>query len=284
MSNIRKNYTNENILHVKNGDLEYIQFKILNKYGLKHCITLKHGGVSRGIYDSLNFSLSGNDLKENVIKNLNKVTNSLGIDSQNVYKATQAHTDNILCLNNENKEAYKFAVGNKRDENYDAYIVSEKNIATLVTTADCNPIIIYDPKKNIVANIHSGWKGTTKKIYLKTCEKMITEFSCNPNDLIVCIGPSIRKCCFSSEEQEFKNIFTNIWENEKEYITYEENSNRFHIDLVYLIKKDFEKIGVKNIVIADICTVCNSNDFFSYRVSRKNNQNGYGLMATITML
>lgn len=284
MKNSKINYTDENILHVKNDEVEYIQFKILNKYGLKHCITLRHGGVSNGIYDSLNFSLSGNDLKENVFENLNKVTKCLDIDSQNVYKATQAHTDNILLLNDENKEAYKFAVGKKINENYDAYIVNRKNIATLVTTADCNPIIIFDPKKNVVANIHSGWKGTTKKIYLKACKKMIKEFDCNPIDLIVCIGPSIRKCCFSSKEKEFKSIFTNIWKNEDKYITYEKDRDRFHIDLIYLIKKDLESIGIKNIVVADICTVCNNDDFFSYRVARKNNQSGYGLMATITML
>lgn len=284
MEKIHKKYIDDNILHIKDGKLEYIQFKILNKYGLKHCITLRHGGVSSGIYDSLNFSLSGNDLKENVLENLNRVTNSLDIDSRNVYKATQAHTDNILVLDSENKEAYKFAVGRKCDENYDAYIVTEKNIATLVTTADCNPIIIYDPIKNVLANIHSGWKGTTKKIYLKTCEKMINEFDSNPSDLIVCIGPSIRKCCFSSEEKEFKEIFTNIWKNEEEYVIYEKNSDRFHIDLVYLVKKDLESIGVKNIIVADICTVCNNEDFFSYRVAKKNNQDGYGLMATIAML
>ena len=284
MNKMHKNYTDKNILHVKDGDVEYIQFKILNKYGLKHCITLRYGGVSSGIYDSLNFGLKGNDLKENVFENLNRVSKSLNIDPQNVYKATQNHTDNILVLNSENKEEYKFDVGDKIDENYDAYIVKEKDIATLVTTADCNPIIVFDPVNNIVANIHSGWKGTTKKIYLKTCEKMIKEFGSNPSDLIVCIGPSIRKCCFSSEEQEFKNIFTNIWKNENEYITYEKNSNRFHIDLIYLIKNDLEGIGIKNIVVADICTVCNSDDFFSYRVARKNNQEGYGLMATIVIL
>lgn len=281
---MKKNYTDENILHVKDGELEYIQFKILNECGLKHCITLRHGGVSDGVYKSLNFRINGNDEKENVLENLNRVTKSLNINSQNVYKAAQAHTDNILVLNSKNKEAYKYAVGEKCTDNFDAYIINEKNIAALVTTADCNPIIIYDPIKNVVANIHSGWKGTVKKIYLKVCEKMVTEFGCDLKDLIVCIGPSIRRCCFTSEEKEFKEIFTNVWENEENYITYEKDTNRFNIDMIYLIKNDLKEKGIKNIVVADICTVCNNEDFFSYRVARQNNQEEYGLMATIAML
>ena len=65
---------------------------------------------------------------------------------------------------------------------------------------------------------------------------------------------------------------------------YEDNLKRFHIDLVYLIKKDLEKLGVKNIIDSNICTVCNSNDFFSYRSATKNKQKNYGLMATIVSL
>lgn len=278
---MKKNYTDENIVHVINNEIEYLQFKILNKYNLKHCITLRHGGVSKGDFESLNFNMRA-DLKENVMDNLYKVCSCLNIDKNNVFKAHQNHTDNILVLDSNNKESYH--IEDILDEDYDAYIVTKKNIATLITTADCNPVIVYDPIKNIVANIHSGWKGTIKKIVIKTCEKLINEFGCNASDLIVCIGPSIKKCCFSSEEESFKKIFTDVWKNEEDYMFYEDNLKRFHIDLVYLIKKDLEKLGVKNIIDSNICTVCNSNDFFSYRSATKNKQKNYGLMATIVSL
>lgn len=278
---MKRNYTDENIIHVVNNKIEYLQFKILNKYNLKHCITLRHGGVSKGDFESLNFNMRA-DLKENVMDNLYKVCSCLNIDKYNVFKAHQNHTDNILVLDSNNKESYH--IEDILDEDYDAYIVTKKNIATLITTADCNPVIVYDPIKNIVANIHSGWKGTIKKIVIKTCEKLINEFGCNASDLIVCIGPSIKKCCFSSEEESFKKIFTDVWKNEEDYMFYEDNLKRFHIDLVYLIKKDLEKLGVKNIIDSNICTVCNSNDFFSYRSATKNKQKNYGLMATIVSL
>lgn len=273
-------------MHVKeeNG-LEYLQFKKLNEYNLKHCITLRYGGFSEGIFKSLNFRILGMDLKENVFKNLKLVCNKINIDENKVYKANQAHTNNVLYLNEENLEEYKFEKFNKSE--YDAYIYNEKDIATFVTTADCIPIIIYDPIKNAVANIHSGWKGTISKIYIEAIKEMKLKFNSKVSDLIVCLGPSIQKCCFSSEEESFKEKFTNVWGNEENYITYDEkNKNKFYIDMPYLVKNDMLKLGVleENIVLSNICTLCNKDDFFSYRYNTKNNIKDYGTMATLVGL
>lgn len=282
-----KNYTNEHILHVKDGNVEYIQFRKLNDYRdkLKHCVTLRHGGVSEGEYASLNFRLLGSDTKENVFSNIDIVCDKLDINSGSICKVMQAHTDNILVLNSENKEEYN--VKNMSNEEYDAYIYNEEGITAFVTTADCNPIIIYSPKENVVANIHSGWMGTINKIYLKTLEKMINDFNCKAEDIIICVGPSINKCCFSSREDSFKEKFISVFENEEEYITYDEKDrDKFYIDLPYIIKRDFLKIGVKeeNIVLSNICTKCNHEDFFSYRHARKSEYNDFGTMGTFVSL
>lgn len=277
-------YNNSEIIHIKNGDVEYLKFKILEKYKDKvnHVITLRHGGVSQGEIASLNFRTIGNDKKENNLKNLEIICNKLDIKPCNVHKAYQDHTSDVLVITTENKEKYRYDKFNK--EKYDAYITNESNIATLVTTADCNPIIIYDPIRNVLANVHSGWKGTIKKIYLNAIDLMINKFNSNIEDLIFCIGPSIKKCCFTSKDENFKNKFTNIWNYEKEYIYYEDNT--FHVDLSYVIKKDILEKGIKekNISICDICTMCNHNDFFSYRYTTKNKFEDYGTFATIAYL
>ena len=279
-----KNYTNNDVELIKKDDVYYLKFKILNKYEdkIRPAITLRHGGVSAFPRDTLSFRSVGD--KENVLKNVEIICDKINTNKNNVFKASQAHTANILILDNSNKKSYH--IKNFSDDEYDGYITKEKNIATLVTTADCNPIIIYDPKQNIVANVHSGWKGTIKKISLKAVSILINEFNSKAEDLIVCIGPSIRKCCFSSEEENFKNMFTDIWENEEEYIYYEKNSKRFHIDLIHVIKKDLMSIGIKekNISDANICTMCNSDDFFSYRVATREKYDDYGVMATIVEL
>ena len=277
------NFTNKDISHIKKGNLEYITFNILNKYTdkLTHGFFFKNGGVSEGIYSSLNFRILGNDLKENVFKNTDIVKQELNLSK--VHKAMQAHSDNILVLDSNNKTKYEIEKLN--DEEYDSYVTNENGIATVITTADCNPIIIYDPVKNIVANIHSGWKGTVKQIYLKTVQLMNKRFDCNYEDMIVCIGPSINKCCFCSSSLTFKKQFTDIWPNENEYITNKENGV-FYIDLPYVIKKDLIGLGLKNenIVLSNICTVCNSDICFSYRVSKKQNDSDYATMGAFVEL
>ncbi len=278
-------FEDKKISHYKNGDIEYIKFKILEKYDnkLNHAIFLRHGGASKDLYTSLNFRILGKDVKESVYENVNRVKKVLNIP--NVYKATQAHTDEILILKNSNKDEYPFDKLN--DDEYDAYLHVDKNIPSLITTADCNPIIIYDPVKNIVSNIHSGWLGTIKKIAIKTAIKMHIEFKCEYKDLIVCVGPSIKKCCFSSEEAKFKNKFINIWNDDVSYITYDKlNKDKFYIDLGFVIKKDFIKLGVleENIVMSDICTRCNKDDFYSYRYYTQNGFEDYATFATIVNL
>ena len=281
-----KDFTSDDILHVKHGNLEYLKFKALEKYSdkINHIITLRHGGFSNFPFDTLNFRTAGKDKFENVTKNLELVCKEIGISKDNVYKGKQSHTDNILIINQLNKEKYNFF--NLSNEEIDAYVCNKPNIATLVTTADCNPIIIYDFENNIYANIHSGWKGTIKQIYLKAARLMHEMFNSSYSNMIVCVGPSIKKCCFSSEDENFKKQFTDVWQDEKEYIYYEKDLKRFHIDLGFVIKKDLMSLGIKkeNIIIPDICTKCNCDSFFSYRDATQNGYEDYGTMATIVTL
>ena len=281
-----KDFSNNIVTHVKKGNVEYLTFNALEAYKEKIMVvvTLRHGGVSEEVYNSLNFRMAGNDKKENVLENLNIICDTLKLNPNEVYKGRQDHTDNILHITDENKEAYAFELENA--EAIDGYITGDK-IATLVTTADCNAIIIYDTKNNKVANVHSGWKGTTKRIYIRAIEKMKEKFGTNPMDLIVCVSPSIMKCCFSSEDEKFKKIFTGIWPDEEKYITTnKDNPKRFHIDLQYVITKDLIDIGVKkeNIHFASICTCCNDKHFYSYRSKTQKKEQDYGCMATIVKL
>ena len=159
-------YEDNEILHIKDGDLEYIQFKVLNKYNVKNCITLKHGGVSNSEYSSLNFRTVGNDKIENVLKNVEIIKKAVGFNK--ICKGKQDHTDNVIILDKNNEDEYKFE--NLNTTLVDGYITKDHSIASLVTVADCNPIIIYDVKNNIVANIHAGWKGVINKNIYK-CNK-----------------------------------------------------------------------------------------------------------------
>ena len=243
---------------------------------------LKRGGVSKGDYESLNFRTLGNDDIKNVLKNLEIVKEELGINY--VCKGKQDHTDNVIIIDNKNKDEFLFEKLNA--QKVDGYVVKDKDIATLITTADCNPIIIYDTKKNIVANVHAGWKGVLNRIYINAINIMKKEFLSDPKDLVVCIGPSIRKCCFTSKEEAFKEKFTSVFEYTDRYLFYEEDKETFHIDLIEILKTELKKANVldKNIYVADICTRCNTDDFYSYRAAVQSGKKDYATMATIVQI
>ena len=275
-------YDSQEIVHIKDGNLEYIQFKVLNDLNVKHCITLRHGGLSLGEYSTLNFRTLGQDTLENVLGNLEMVRNSVGFSE--VHKACQAHTDKVLVINKENEKDYEFSKLNK--EEYDGYVVDKPGIATLITTADCNPIIIYDKAKNVVANVHAGWKGVINRIYINAIKLMQEKYESQVEDLVICIGPSIRKCCFTSQEDSFKEKFTSVFEYAEDYLEYEEDNVTFHIDLIKILKHEFKNVGVdeSQIHVAPICTRCSTDDFFSYRYAVQNKFKDYGTMATIVEL
>ena len=261
---------------MENG-VEYLEFNVLNKYKdkLMHKITLRHAGESKDNFESLNFKQGNGDEDINIYNNYLKI--GLG---DKVYKARQNHTDNVLVLNNENK--YKYIMWDKSNEEYDAYITNTPDINILVTTADCIPVILYDTIQNVVAVIHSGWKGTLKEIVPKTLNKMISNFNTNPSNVLAMFGPSIMPCCFTTQDIQFVNQFKDICELETEYYT--KIDDAYHIDLEKLIKLKLIKMGInpKNIYSANICTKCNNKDFFSYRAS--SNKLKYGTFATVVGL
>ena len=269
-------YDSEIISHIKHGDLEYIQFKILNEYNVKHCITLKHGGVSQKEYESLNFRTLGKDNIDNVFKNVEIIRSDMNFNK--LHKATQAHTDRVIVLDENNKDGFEFSKLNK--EEIDGYITNTKNLATIITTADCNPVIIYDTKNNVVANVHAGWKGVINRIYINAINVMKEKFDSKVEDMIVCIGPSIRKCCFTSQEESFKEKFTSVFKYEDEYLDYDSDNTTFHIDLIKILEYELVKAGIKkeSIYVADICTRCNTDDFFSYRKAVQTKQTDYATM------
>lgn len=275
-----KDFNNENILHVKaeNG-IEYLQFKKLNEYGITNAIFLRHGGISEGIYSSLNLRLSSKDNIQNVYYNIAKICEVLNVNESNICKAYQNHTNNVIYINSENMEQFYYMKQNTTQA--DAYITNEKGIVTMITTADCVPLIIYDPDNNVIANVHSGWKGTLKQVYIKVLNKMVKEFNTKLQNVIICMGPAIGKCCFTSKEKSFKNKFTEIWKNEKDYIE-KDSDDTYHIDLKYVIKQDVLAQGVlpRNIYDAPICTKCNSADFYSYRRTTCNKEEDYATFGT----
>lgn len=245
--------SNENIIHIKKDNVEYIQFRKLLEYkNITHCYTLKSDG-------KLNFRSENN---ATMLKSYENISRELGFT--NIIKPKQTHSDNITIIEN-----------NERNLNeIDGLITNEKNVTLGTTSADCISLLFYDPNKNVIANVHSGWRGTEKGIAKKTVQELIEKFNCQPKDIICCICPSIRKCHFEVDE-DVKEIFYNKYDDLPEIndiISENTAKHKYYIDTVLINKCLLRQIGLRkeNIIDSNICTVCNSNLFHSYRVDKEN--------------
>ena len=143
-------------------------------------------------------------------------------------------------------------------ENCDGIISSQPELASVIRTADCAAVMIFDPVQKVVANVHVGWRGAKQKIISHGLGMLVEENNCRPSDLIVAISPFIKSCCYEVGK-EFKKIFTKKYLPEKEGI--------LNFDLEKHILDELISIQIKrsNIELNDQCTYCSEMQFPSYR-------------------
>lgn len=274
-----KDLSNENIIHVQKNGIQYLQFRKLLEYSdvINHAYGI---GLDRNYRTS---KKAGEENYKNSINDYKDLCNEIGINYINCVKPRQEHTKNIRIVK---QKMNKGKLDLEQDEysSTDGLITNQKNIALATTNADCILLIFFDPVKRVIANIHSGWRGTLQKISIKAVNKMKSEYNCNPKDIICCMCPSIRKCHFEvsvdvqepyySEFKDLKEIY--------ELIVPVEGENKWTIDTVEINKIILKQAGLKeeNIVDSGICSVCDSDLIHSFRAHKE----GYGLGTAIIEL
>jgi polyphenol oxidase len=257
------NINNKFEIHNKNS-LKYLTIPAFDSTGMvKHCFTTRQGGVSQGIYNNLNTSLIKNDKRENVLENLERVCSAIEVDCNKLVFSQQVHGDTIRVVTE--ADIGKGITIKSDIEEVDALITNVPGVPMITFYADCVPVFILDPVKKAVGLAHSGWKGTTLKIAVKTIQKMSEVYGTNPKDCLVGIGPSIEMKCFEIKEDAaalFKQSFYN-WE---EFMK-KKDEEHYSADLWLAIKLMLRSIGVqeKNITTSGLCTCCNEELFFSHR-------------------
>ena len=273
-----KNLSNDSVIHIKNEKIEYLQFKKLLEYKdiINHAYTI---GLDIGFKTK---NSNGEIIEEryNLAKqSYKKICEALKSDYKNIVRANQNHTD-IVKIVEEASVNQKLDITLIQDKE-DGLITNKKDIMLSTTNADCILLMFFDPIKKVIANTHSGWRGTVQRISVKTLRKMIEEYGCNPKDVICCICPSIRKCHFEVDE-EVKNIFVQEFSNLEPYYKkkgikfsdlIEENikNKKWNIDTVLINKIILQQEGMKesNIIDSGICSMCNADIIHSYRVEKE---------------
>ena len=274
-----KDLSNENIIHIRKGNIQYLQFRKLLEY--KDIINHAYGiGLDRNYRTSKSI---GEEKYNKAVSDYKELCDAIGIDYINCVKPCQEHTKNIRNV----KQKMNMGQLDFEQEQYkstDGLVTSQKNIALATTNADCILLMFFDPVKKVIANVHSGWKGTLQRIAVKTVNKMKNEYECNPKNIICCICPSIRKCHFEVQA-DVQELYYNEFKDLKEIdslIVQGNSIEKWYIDTVEINKIILKQIGLKeeNIIDSGICSVCNSDLIHSFRVEK----DGYGLGTAIIEL
>ena len=279
-----KDLSNENVIHVKKDGIEYLQFRKLLEYSdiLKHAYAI---GLDKNFRTARakNTTPLTSEEYEKAVSDYKKLADSIGINYINIAKPNQAHTKNIKKVDTKiNVDEPDFNLS-EYDE-LDGLMTNSRNIALATTNADCILMLFFDPVKRVIANVHSGWKGTLQRISIEAVKKMEKEYNCNPKDIICCICPSIRKCHFKVHkdvQEPYYNEFKNLKEID-EIIVPVDGEERWSIDTVKINEIILVQAGLKktNIIDCGICSVCNSDQIHSFRVEKE----GYGLGTAVIEL
>lgn len=291
---------NKEVLKQKKvGELEYLTFDNIEKTGIvKHAVTTRVGGVSQGIYASMNFGFQGKDDKSAVNRNYEILTAALGSTPEDVVCTDQTHTVNIRIVSKE--DAGKGVLIPRDYSDVDGLVTNEKNLVLAVFYADCVPILFVDPKKEVIGAVHSGWRGTVGRIGREMINIMKEKYKCDPADIIVGIGPSICQSCYEVSDDVAQRFLEEFREDIKRFqIQYVQNKDYFDqlpgnslfptketdVSRMLLTPKENDKyllnlwmanflvcfseqIKPENIAVTDLCTCCNPQYLFSHRATQ----------------
>ncbi len=212
-----------------------------------HGISTKAGG-SPPYYNNLSKNVGDNI--NDVMANRQRFFGSLGIAESTLVHANQVHSDGVSVVSKPGLYP-----------NTDALITSVPGLNLVISIADCMPVMIFDPVNKIIADIHSGWRGTQKNIAGKTIGIMVNEFGSEPGNLIVFTGPAISKKNFEVDT-DVADMFAEKYKTPKPGF-----KGKYLIDTGGIVYDDLIAAGIKpgNIESSPLCTFNESGTLHSYR-------------------
>ena len=241
---------------VKN-DLHYL---VAENIPVPHCFTTRKGGVSEGYLAAMNIGTRRGDKPENVLKNYDILGNAIGFEPKKSVHTKQTHTDIVRVAD---RSLWGAGLYGPELDPCDALITNTPGTALVVFTADCTPVLLYDPVTGAVGAVHAGWRGTAANIVGKTVDAMRANFGCQPENIRAAIGPNIGKCCFETDRDVPDAIFALLGAESATYIT--QKGDKFHIDLKGVNACLLHKAGVRSVDISTACTACDPDLYWSHR-------------------
>lgn len=252
------------------GEVEYLTFPLLSRTGLvRHLFSTRLGGVSKGIYSTMNLSYTRGDQKEAVDENFRRIADVLGCDVGDIVCSDQTHTVNLRVASK--KDGGKGILTRRDYADIDGLLTDEPGLVLATFYADCVPLYFVDTRRKAIALAHSGWRGTVARMGRCVTEKMKDIYGSNPTDIVAVVGPSICRSCYEVSEdvaEAFAQEFHR--EGQADEILLSKGGGKYQLDLWRANEIILTEAGIpkEQIQVTDLCTCHNSNYLFSHRASQ----------------
>ena len=258
-----------NVMKLHNADsVPYLTYDSLSEITfINHAFSTKHGGVSEGDFESMNFAFNRGDNPDNVTQNYKRFCQSAGFEYETLTASAQDHNTVVRAVT---EKDCGVGIYKPRDmESVDALITNEKGVTLVTYYADCTPLFFVDTKNKAIGLAHAGWRGTVGRIGEKVVKKMTELYDTNPADIKAAIGPAISVCCYEVDYPCAEN-FLKLEGLESEKFVFPKENGKYMLDLLETNRQILVSCGVKpeNITVSDVCTNCNSDLLWSHRATK----------------
>lgn len=245
----------------------YVGFAEFESFAELRCgFSTRLGGISRGIFSSMNLGFCRGDMQENVLENYHRICESIGICEKDLVFTDQVH-DTVVRVTGK-QDLGKGLIRERDYAGVDGHITNEPGVPLLVFGADCVPLFFYDPVKKVIGVAHAGWKGTAHKIAAVTVQQMSLVYKSQPEDIHVVIGPSIGPDCYEVGE-DVASVFRKAFPKDEVYTSRTDSEEKYMLDLWKSNRIVLCEAGVKkeHIAVSGLCTMCHQELFFSHRAT-----------------
>lgn len=225
-----------------------------------HGFTTRLGGVSEGYLASLNIGTRRGDSPENVAKNYEILGNALGFSPARAVLTRQTHTDIVLAVDSRHHGA---GLSKPDLPSCDGLVTNTPGTALVVFTADCTPILLFDPVTGAVGAVHAGWRGTAAAIAAKAVAAMTQSYGCRPEDIHAAIGPNIGECCFETDGDVPEAMVSSLGDGVLPAIR--RVDKKYYVNLKEINRQILAKAGVTKVEVSPLCTACHTELFWSHR-------------------
>lgn len=262
--------------------MPYIQFKNLSATGIvKHGFSTRKGGVSTGIFSSMNLNFKRGDDPDAVMENYRRMAAALNMRVEDMVLSDQTHTTNVRVITEEDR-----GKGILKPQDYsdvDGMITNVPGIVLVTSYADCVPLYFVDPVRKAIGLSHSGWKGTVGHIGQKTVWKMHEVYGSEPKDIVAAIGPSICQSCYEVSDDVAEAFRANFTADEAADILLDKGNGKYQLDLWKANWYVLTDAGIlsEHLSVTDLCTACHPDLLWSHR--KTNGQRG-GLSAFLSLI